>query len=65
MFGVFPFGAPYFGQVNSQVSVIDPRVIEIVGSYQATLDIVGEYQTMLDVVGSPAPLIIDLIGGVE
>jgi len=23
MFGVFPFGAPYFGQANAQSSVID------------------------------------------
>jgi hypothetical protein len=52
MFGVFPFGAPYFGDaINIDHGAAQPHVINAFGRYEAFVSGFGRYQETLDTFG--------------
>lgn len=56
MFGVFPFGAPYFGDaINITHGAAQPHVISAFGKYEPTLTAFGSYQASLDSFGRHEP----------
>ena len=52
MFGVYPFGVPYFGDaINIDHGAAEPHVINAFGRYEAFLNAFGKYEAQLDTFG--------------